>query len=128
MTDDLFGSEHPFKGCYQDDGIYVTNGNWTVTDLCTWLELFQSKVKTIAESEHIHFTGVLWDPSFKAGDPTPNKDGIVDMGQGISVATRAGFPFLNMLLSWNTMGKLDFAVYRKPNQRLKYVPASSMHT
>eukprot|EP00586_Coscinodiscus_wailesii_P019893 CAMPEP_0172518488 /NCGR_PEP_ID=MMETSP1066-20121228/290852_1 /TAXON_ID=671091 /ORGANISM="Coscinodiscus wailesii, Strain CCMP2513" /LENGTH=211 /DNA_ID=CAMNT_0013300897 /DNA_START=1697 /DNA_END=2333 /DNA_ORIENTATION=- len=90
-TQDLFGEEHPYKGVYHDNGIYVSNGKWTADNLRIWLRLFQEKVNAIAGLKHVKFMGALWD--------------------------------------WTIQRDLmkNFSVYRKPNQKLKYVPANSTH-
>eukprot|EP00957_Ditylum_brightwellii_P169696 12916163-Ditylum_brightwellii.AAC.1 len=37
------------------------------------------------------------------------------------------FPFLDMAMTWNDNKKLNFGVYRKPKQELKYVDTSNTH-
>eukprot|EP00586_Coscinodiscus_wailesii_P014202 CAMPEP_0172510102 /NCGR_PEP_ID=MMETSP1066-20121228/226237_1 /TAXON_ID=671091 /ORGANISM="Coscinodiscus wailesii, Strain CCMP2513" /LENGTH=106 /DNA_ID=CAMNT_0013288933 /DNA_START=1 /DNA_END=321 /DNA_ORIENTATION=+ len=49
-TLELFREEHPYKGVYRNDGIYVTNRKWNADNMREWLRMFQVKVNDIAGS------------------------------------------------------------------------------
>ena len=42
--------------------------------------------------------------------------------------TKKEFPFLDMKMRWTTEGELNFSVFRKSGQQLKYVGKESTHT
>ena len=44
------------------------------------------------------------------------------------IATNDKFPFLDMKMSWSHEGDLQFGVFRKKGQQLKYVGKESTHT
>eukprot|EP00957_Ditylum_brightwellii_P134636 10264368-Ditylum_brightwellii.AAC.1 len=47
---------------------------------------------------------------------------------GVTVVYESEFPFLDMRMSWDgESGEMQFLVFRKPNQVLKYVDKNSMH-
>ena len=46
----------------------------------------------------------------------------------IQIVTNDEFPFLDMKISWSFEGDLQFGVFRKKGQQLKYVGKESTHT
>jgi len=85
-TINLFGEEHPFKGMYCDIGIYVTKETWNVDNIQNWLNSFQQQVDILVGSKNVQFTGVIWDIDYiHRPDDMIDKDGMVDLGGGITV-------------------------------------------
>ena len=46
----------------------------------------------------------------------------------VQTVTKDEFPFLDMKMKWTPRSELDFSVFRKPGQQLKYVGKESTHT
>ena len=46
----------------------------------------------------------------------------------VQIVTKDEFPFLDMKMSWSPEGDLQFGVFRKKGQKLKYVGKESTHT
>ena len=46
----------------------------------------------------------------------------------VSIEKGKGFPYLDMELVWSEQGELQFQVYMKPNQQMKYLNKGSAHT
>ena len=109
-----------FFGIYRDDGIVAFRKQPTTEWIVTWLELFQSKVNELCETEDISFTAEIWQPSLTSTTIQVNDD--------ITIVQGPCFPYLDMTISWNCRGELRFKVYTKPNQQLKYLNKGSCHT
>jgi hypothetical protein len=106
---------------YRDDGIAIFPGKYNYQDLNEWLFDFQEEVNEIAGNDYLQFTAVLWDPSNSQKD--------VLLNDKVEVIKDQTFPFLDMELSWNDVtNELTFGVYIKPNQELKYLNKTSIHT
>ena len=86
------------------------------------------ELNIVVGSNAVKFTGVLWDAKYDIGEAKVDYAGYVDLGGGISVATASSFPFLEMKMEWNEEGRLEFAVYSKPKQQIKYLHKYSNHT
>ena len=54
--------------------------------------------------------------------PTPEKE------DRVQIVTKYEFPFLDMKTSWSPEEDLQFGVFRKKGQQLKYVGKESTHT
>ena len=55
-------------------------------------------------------------------------EGKVKISDKISMIKSNHFPYLHIELWWNLNNKLYFRTHHKPNQKIKYVNASSTHT
>ena len=73
-----------------------------------------------AGNQHLQFTAEIWTNDAKL--PLPEKE---DRNQ---VPTNNKFPFLDMKMGWYLEGDLQFGVFRKKGQQLKYVRNGSTHT
>eukprot|EP00957_Ditylum_brightwellii_P211848 15366666-Ditylum_brightwellii.AAC.1 len=84
---------------------------------------------------YLQFTTEVWYPPaqhqnhYEEDLPANNPDlQWVDLSDGkTTIIEKGSFPFLDMALSWDNDGKLQFGVYRKPKQALKYVDTDSTH-
>jgi hypothetical protein len=108
-------------GIYRDDGIGVFPGNISYADGTEWLNKFQEKVDEITGNDWLQFTMEIW----KAGEhEIPD----IDKKSKVQINNGAWFPFLDMEMSWNNEGDLEFGVHLKQNQLLKYPNKGSSHT
>ena len=119
-TQDLF-TEAAFDGIYRDDGIVVLKGNKSKSDVINWLNTLQKRVDELVEYDNLIFTAVLWDADNNKDDAPKHRR--------VKVENENYFPYLDMKMYWsNTNNKLNFGVYIKPNQQLKYLNKDSSHT
>ena len=108
-----------FYGIYHDDGLFVRDGKRSVEEMVDWLKKFQAKVDELTESKFLQFTMEIWDPN--------SPDDEIPSSTNVKINRSAAFPYLDMGLYWlNT--SLEFYVYLKPNQLLKYLKKGSTHT
>ena len=111
-----------YQGLYRDDGFSVFNGKWNYDMIVDWRNKFQESVNELAEGDYVQFTCQIWlDESRRIG-PTKAYDKMV------SAETSKGFPYLDMELFWSEQDELQFRVYMKPEQQLKYLNKGSTHT
>jgi hypothetical protein len=107
-----------YKGIYRDDGITIFNNKLSEIQLDNWISLFQRKINFITEGNFFKFTVALWDEG--------NTNATIN-NNNVDVITKNSFPFLDMDLFWiNNI--LNFKVYKKDGQMLKYVEKGSAHT
>ena len=105
-------------GMYRDDGFLVLPGKKRPEEIVTWLQGFQRSVDRALGSDGLQFTATLWRMNEGWNGSSDGK---------VVVCTDAIFPYLDMALSWSINGNLQFSVYRKPNQELKYLNLESTH-
>ena len=77
-------------------------------------------MNTAAGNRHLQFTAEIW--TNEAISPTPEKE------DRVQIVTNDKLPFLDMKMSWSSEGDLQFGVFRKKGQRLKYLGKESTHT
>ena len=85
-----------------------------------WLEKFQQTVNLAAGNQHLKFTAEIWTDV--SNPPTPEKE------DRFKVVAKDEFPFLDMKMSWSPEWGLQFIVFIKKGQQLKYVGKESTHT
>ena len=99
-----------YHGIYRDDGLVVFTGKRSAKEIKDWLKTFQQTVDKAARNQHLQFTAEIWTIEEKS--PTPAKE------ERVQIVTNDKFPFLDM---WSPEGDLQFSVFRKRGQQLKYV-------
>ena len=104
---------------YRDDGIVVFPGKRRLEEMRDWLDGFQRNVNRMLGSDKLQFTATLWQMNEPWGG---------DGGGKVTVCTDLVFPYLDMALSWSSNGSLQFSVFCKPNQQLKYLSSCSTHS
>ena len=77
-------------------------------------------MNTAAGNQHLKFTAKIWTDG--ANPLTPEKE------DWVQIVTKDEFPFLDIKMSWSLEGDLQFGVFRKKGQQLKYVGKESTHT
>ena len=87
-----------------------------------WLKSFQDEVNRVAGNEFLQWTVSIWDVNNSNGPVDPARNKKVDL------VTTNEFPFLDMKMGWTPSNFLNFSVYRKENQVLKYLEKGSCHT
>ena len=90
------------------------------SEIKDWLEDFQETVNTAVGNQHLQFTAEIWTDGMNS--PTPEKE------DRVHIVTNEEFPFLDTKMSWSPEGDLQFGVFRKKGQQLKYVGKESTHT
>ena len=73
-----------------------------------------------AGNQHLQFTAEIWTDG--ANPLTLKKE------DRVQVVAKDEFPFFDMKMSWSPEGDLQFGVFRKKGQQLKYVGKESTHT
>ena len=106
-----------YKGIYRDDGILIANGNVSKAELVHWYNRFQQRVNNLTGDDSLQFTMVIWGADKDDGTLTPN----------VTVDSKNYFPYLDTALYWSETNHLQFRVYLKPNQKLKYLNKGSSH-
>ena len=74
----------------------------------------------LAGNQHLQFTAEIWKP-----DENPPPQAKEDR---VQIVTKEELPFLDMKIEWTPEGELNFSVFRKVGQQLKYVGKESTHT
>ena len=82
--------------------------------------MFQQTVNKEEVNQHLQFTAEIC--TNEESPPTPAKD------ERVQIVTNNAFPFLDMKMSWSPEGGLQFSVFRKKEQQLKYIRKESTHT
>ena len=77
-------------------------------------------MNTAARNQHLEFTAEIWTDG--ANPPIPEKE------DRCQIVTKDEFHFLDMKMSWSMEGDLQFGVFRKKGQQLKYVGKERTHT
>ena len=90
-----------FRGIYRDDGLAFTSMK-NKNDVDSWFTRFQKKISELSNN-NVEFEMVKW-------------------------SEKETLNFLDISMYWNDDEELQFQVYRKPNQKLKYLNFSSTHT
>ena len=73
-----------------------------------------------AVNQNLQFTAEIWKPD--ENSPPQEKD------DRVKTMTKDEFPFLDMKMQWTPECELNFSVFRKAGQQLKYVGKESIHT
>ena len=97
----------------------VFPGKWRPEEVSEWLGGFQRKINRLLDLEKLQLTATLW---------RMNEPWVREGCDKVSVYTDIVFPYLEMDLSWSNNGNLQFSVFRKPNQELKYLNSNSTHS
>lgn len=118
-TEDCF-KESRFCGIYRDDGLVVLKGNQGENEIIEWLNFFQRRVNEVTEDDGIIFTASIWGADKKSLNSESSNP-------RVEVVSSDYFPYLDMKMTWDTKGDLNFGVYLKPGQRLKYLNKGSEH-
>ena len=105
---------------YQDDGLVVFKGKKKAIEIKDWLEEFQQTVNTATGNRHLQFNAEIWTNG--ANSPTTEKE------DQVQIVTNDEFPFFYMKMSWSPEGDLQFRVFSKRVQQLKYADKESNHT
>ena len=71
-------------------------------------------------NQHLQFTAEIWTPELNP--PLPAKEEIVQ------IVTNEKISFLDIKISWSPEGDLQFGVFSKKGQQLKYIGNESNHT
>ena len=71
-------------------------------------------------NQHVQFTAEIWKPN---ENPRPQTK-----EDRVQTVTKYESPFLDMNMKWTPEGELNFSVFRKAGQQLKYVVKESTHT
>ena len=77
-------------------------------------------MNTAAVNQHLKSTAEIWTDG--ANSLTPEKEDL------FQIAKNKEIPFLDMKMSWSPEGSLQFGVFRKRGQKLKYVGKESTPT
>ena len=76
-------------------------------------------MKKSAGNQHLQFTTEI--STTEENFPTPAKQ------EKVQIVMNNEFPFLDMKKSWSPEGDLQFGVFRKKGQQLKYVGKETTH-
>ena len=90
------------------------------SEIRDWIEEFEKTMNKTAVNQHLQFTVEIWTK--EENSLTPTKEEI------FQIVPNNKFPFLDMEISWSPEGDLQFGVFRKNGQQLKYVGKESTHT
>jgi hypothetical protein len=125
----LFVHHTYFVGTYRDDEIIVFRGQRSNEWLHSWLQTFQHEVDRLLGTLDIQFTMEIWRPG-NVSQPLPDSEVTVE-GIGtfhrVNIYGETSFPYLDVKISWNDEGKLNFNVYKKPRELVKYLNHDSHH-
>ena len=113
---------HPttYHVIYIDDSLVLFNGKNNSKEIKDWLEEFQQTVNKAAGNQHLQFTEKIW--TTEENSPTPAKEEI------FQIVTYNELSFLDTKMSWCPEGDLQFGVFRKKGQQLKYIGRDITHT
>lgn len=95
-----------YRGIFRDDGMILCDANLRDEEILKWVEQdFQIQVNNLAgySDPGISFTCEIWTPDVE------------------------NFNFLDLNFSWSESGNLLIRNFTKPNARLKYLNAESLH-
>ena len=98
----------------------VFKGKKSTKEIKYWLEDFQKKVNREAVNQHLQFTAEIWT--------TESKPPLTAKEDKVKMAKNEKLPFLDIKTSWYPEGNLQFGVFRKKGQQLKYVKKQFTHT
>ena len=98
----------------------IFKGKKKASEIRDWLEDFQQTMNKAAGNQHLQFTAEIWTK--EDNSPTPEKEKI------FQIVTNGKLPLLDMKTNWSPEGDLQFGVFRKKGQKLKYVGKESTHT
>ena len=102
-----------YHDIYQYDGLVMFKGKKSVNEIKDWLEDFQKTVNISVGNQHLQFTAETC--TLDVSPPLPEKE------DRVQIVTNNEFPFLDMKMSWSPEGVLQFGLFRKKGQQLKYV-------
>ena len=108
-----------YHGIYGDDGLVMFKGKKSEKEVKYWLEEFQQIVNRAAGKQHLQLTTDIC--MTEENYPLPVKE------DRVQVVTNDEFPFLDIKMSWSPEGDLEFIVFRKKGQKLKYVGKKITH-
>ena len=94
-------------------GLVVFKGKKETSEIKDWLGKFQQTVNLAAGNQHLKFTAEIWTDG--KNPPNPEKE------DRVQIVAKDEFPFLVMKMSWSPEGDLQFGVFIKKGQQLKYV-------
>ena len=109
-----------YHGIYQYESLVVFKGKKKAREIKDWLEEFWQTMNTAAGKQYLKFTTEIWIDG--ANSLTPEKE------DRVQIVTNNEFPFLDMKMIWSPEGDLQFGVFRKKVQQLKYVGKDITHT
>ena len=92
----------------------------TAREIKDRLEEFLRTVSMAAVKQHLHFTAEIWTEGVNS--PTHEKE------DRVQFVMNDEFPCLDTKISWSPEGDLQFGVFSKKGQQLKYVGKESTHT
>ena len=98
----------------------VFKGKKSVKEIKDCLDEFQKTVDKAAGNQHLQFTAEICKPN--ENPPPQVKE------ERVQTVTKDEFPFLDMKMKWTPEGELNFSVFRKSRQQLKYVGKETTHT
>ena len=113
-----------YHGLYRDDGFAAFEGIWSYDMIVNWRNNFQKSVNKLADGNYLIFTCEVWLAEGKRVSPPKEKE----HNKLVKVHRKESFPYLDMNLVWSEEEELQFQVYMKPNQQLKYLNKGSTHT
>ena len=100
----------------------VFKGKKSVREIKVWLDEFQQRVDKAGGNQHLQFTAEIWKPDENPPPPQAKEE-------RVQTVTKYEFPFLDMKMKWTLEGELNFSVFRKSGQQLKYLgKESTQHT
>eukprot|EP00957_Ditylum_brightwellii_P155323 11823877-Ditylum_brightwellii.AAC.1 len=110
------------------NGLVISLGKLTQTDLAKWLKEFQHKVDNLIEGNFFNFTAEIWaqDEEVEEEETAINDQIEKKLLEKVKVIQDHTFPFLDMQMEWKDK-MLTFSVYAKPNHTIKYVGNMSCH-
>ena len=113
---------HPtiYHRIYKGYGLVIFKGKMKASKIRDWLEHFQKMVNKAAGNQYLQFTVEIWTK--EVNSPTPVKK------ERFQILTNDKFPFLDMKMIWFPEEDLQFVVFRKKVEQLKYVGKESTHT
>ena len=88
-------------------------GKTSAKEVKDWLKKFHQTVNKLVGNQHLQFTAEIW--MTKENPPNHVKE------ERVQIVTNDELPFLDMKMSWAQEGDLQFSVFRKRRQKLKYV-------
>ena len=142
MTEDHF-TRTITKGIYRDDDLVVFSGVKSRKELKRWRKRFQRQINEITGGNFLQFTVKIWMPPPRKkqqsalpmileedeedGDDEEEDELTKEGKAAVKVVAKDHFLFLDMKLLWDIKGNLEFKVYRKKGQALKYDDKQSLH-
>ena len=102
--------------------LLVLKGHWLPIDINNWLQTFQLRSDELCGNNALQFTCDIWVDNKKEIDSTAG------LSSKISLVKSNKFPYLDLAMFWADNDKIQFEVYMKENQELRYLNQDSSHT